>query len=58
MPEILNLLALLLLGSINRENLPKRVRKRTTLTVAGKKKKKKTVPKGWCSKLGLILRQS
>jgi hypothetical protein len=33
MPEIPNLLALLLLGSINRENLPKRVRKRTTLTV-------------------------
>jgi hypothetical protein len=33
------LLAPLLLGSINRENLPKRVkRKAATLTVAGKKK--------------------
>jgi hypothetical protein len=44
MPEILNLLALLLpayFWSINRDNLPKRVkRKRATLTVAGKKKKK------------------
>jgi hypothetical protein len=58
MPEILNLLAPLFLGSINRENLHKRVRKRATLTVTGKKKTKKTVPKGWCSKLGLILRQS
>jgi hypothetical protein len=36
MPEILNLLAPLLLGIINRENLPKRVRKKeATLTVAG-----------------------
>jgi hypothetical protein len=35
MPEILNLLAPLLLGSINRENLPKRVRKGATLTVSG-----------------------
>jgi hypothetical protein len=35
MPEILNLLASLLLRSINRENLPKKVkRKRATLTVA------------------------
>jgi hypothetical protein len=50
MPEILNLLAPLLLGSINRESLPKRVRKRATLTVLIKKQK--TVPKGWCSKLG------
>jgi hypothetical protein len=58
MPEILNLLSPLLLGSINRENLPKKIkRKGATLTVAGKKKKK-TVPKGRCSKLGLILRQS
>jgi hypothetical protein len=58
MPEILNLMVPLLLGSINRENLPKRVkRKGATLTVAGKKKKT-TVPKGWCSKLGLLLRQS
>jgi hypothetical protein len=60
MPEILNLLALLLpayFWSINRENLPKRVkRKRATLTVAGKKKK--NVTKGCCSKLGLLLRQS
>jgi hypothetical protein len=41
MPEILNLLTPLLLGSINRENLPKTVqRKGATLTVAGKKKKK------------------
>jgi hypothetical protein len=57
MPEILNLLAPLLLGSINKENLPKRMRKKgVTMTVAGKKKK--TVPKGWCSKLGLLLRQS
>jgi hypothetical protein len=42
MPEILNLLAPLLLGSINRENLPKRVKKKkkgVTLTVADKKKK-------------------
>jgi hypothetical protein len=39
MQEILNLLAPLLLGSINKENLPKRVkRKGATLTVAGKKK--------------------
>jgi hypothetical protein len=38
MPEILNLLAPLLLGSINRENLPKRVGKGAALTVAGKKK--------------------
>jgi hypothetical protein len=53
-PEILNLLAPLLLGSINRENLTKRVRRRTTLTVANKKKK--TGPKGWCSKLGPLLR--
>jgi hypothetical protein len=37
MPEILNLLAPLLLESINRENLPKRVRKKgTILTVAVK----------------------
>jgi hypothetical protein len=28
MPEILNLLAPLLLGSINKENLPKRVKKK------------------------------
>jgi hypothetical protein len=50
MPKILNLLVPLLLRSINRENLPKRVKiKGATLTVAGKK----TVPKGWCSKLGL-----
>jgi hypothetical protein len=41
MPEILNLLTSLLLGSINRENLPKSVRKRATLTIACKKKKKK-----------------
>jgi hypothetical protein len=55
MPEILNLLAPLLLGSINREKLPKRAkRKGATLTVAGLKKK--TVPKGWCSKIGLLLR--
>jgi hypothetical protein len=39
MPKILNLLIPLLLRSINRENLPKRVRKRETLTAAGKKKK-------------------
>jgi hypothetical protein len=62
MPEILNLLTSLLLGSINRENLPKSVRKRATLTIACKKKKKEkekeTVPKGWFSKLGLLLRQS
>jgi hypothetical protein len=59
MPETLNLLAPLLLGSINRENLPKRVRKRATLAVANiKKNNNKTVPKGWCSKLGLLLRQS
>jgi hypothetical protein len=57
MPKILNLLAPLLLDSINRENLPKRVGKGATLTVAGKKKKKKTIPKGWYSKLGLLLRQ-
>jgi hypothetical protein len=39
MPEILNLLASLPLGSIHRENLPKRVkRKGATLTVAGRKK--------------------
>jgi predicted Na+-dependent transporter len=38
MPEILNLLAPLILGSISRENLPKWVRKKgATLTVAGKK---------------------
>jgi hypothetical protein len=38
MPEILNLLAPLLLGNTNRENLPKRVRKKgATLTVASKK---------------------
>jgi hypothetical protein len=36
MPEILSLLAHLLLGSINREKLPKRVkRKGATLTLAG-----------------------
>jgi hypothetical protein len=36
MPEILNLLAPLLLRNINRENLPKRVkRKGGTLTIAG-----------------------
>jgi hypothetical protein len=65
MSKILNLLAPLLLGSINRENLCKRVRKKeATSTVAGKKKnnnkinKQKTVPKGWCSELGLLLRQS
>jgi hypothetical protein len=56
MPEILNLLASLFPGSTNRETLPKRMEKKTTLTVAGKKKK--TVPKGWCSKLGLLLKQS
>jgi hypothetical protein len=38
MPEILNLMASLLLGSINRENLSKRVEKGGTLTIAGKKK--------------------
>jgi hypothetical protein len=39
MPEILNFLAPLLLGNINRENLPKRLkRKGATLTVASKKK--------------------
>jgi hypothetical protein len=40
MPEILNFLVPLLLGSINGENLPKRVEKKkkgATLTVAGKK---------------------
>jgi hypothetical protein len=37
MPEILNLLAPLLLGSINRENLPNRVGKGAILIVAGKK---------------------
>jgi hypothetical protein len=37
MPKILNLLAPLLLGSINRESLPKRVGKGATLTVTGKK---------------------
>jgi hypothetical protein len=38
MPKILNLLAPLLLGNINRENLPKRVkRKGATLTVTDKK---------------------
>jgi hypothetical protein len=61
MSEILNLLAPLLLGSINREYLPKRVkRKGATLTVAGKNKQtnKQTAPKCWCSKLGLLLRQS
>jgi hypothetical protein len=57
MPEILNLLVPLLLGSINRENLPKGVRKREALTVVNIKKKK-TVPKGWYCKLGLMLRQS
>jgi hypothetical protein len=37
-------------------NVKKRVkRKKTPLTVAGKKKK--TVPKGWCYKLVLLLRQ-
>jgi hypothetical protein len=41
MPQIMNLLAPSLLGCINRENLPKRVRQRATLTVASKKKKKK-----------------
>jgi hypothetical protein len=36
MPEILNLLTPLLLGSINRENLPKRVKKKgEALTAAG-----------------------
>jgi hypothetical protein len=40
MPETLNLLAPLLLGNINRENLPKRVRKKATLTVVNKKKKR------------------
>jgi hypothetical protein len=41
MPEILNLVAPLLLGSINRENLPKSAkRKGATLTVAGKTKTK------------------
>jgi hypothetical protein len=38
MPEILNLLAPLLLVNINRENLPKRGRKRAILTVAIKRK--------------------
>jgi hypothetical protein len=38
MPKILNLLAPLLLGSINRENLPKGIRKRAILTVDNKKK--------------------
>jgi hypothetical protein len=38
MPEILKLLAPLFLGSINRENLPKRVRRKgTTLIAAGRK---------------------
>jgi hypothetical protein len=56
MPEMLNLLAPLLLGSINGENLPKRVRKKeATLIVAGKKQ---IAPKGWCCKPGLLLRQS
>jgi hypothetical protein len=44
MPEILNLLSPLLLGSINRENLPKRVRgkkKKRSNFVANKKKKQK-----------------
>jgi hypothetical protein len=38
MPEIPNLLALLLLGSINRENLLKKVRKQATLTLLVKEK--------------------
>jgi hypothetical protein len=43
MPEILNLLASLPLGNINRENLPKRVkRKAATLTVADKETKQTT----------------
>jgi Na+/H+ antiporter NhaB len=43
MPEILNLLAPLLLGSKNRENLPKRVKKkRSNFDCAGKKNKTKT----------------
>jgi hypothetical protein len=38
MPEILKLLAPLFLGSINRKNLPKRVRRKgATLTVADRK---------------------
>jgi hypothetical protein len=45
MPETLNSRAPLLLQSINQENLPKRVRKRVSLTVAGKKKKKKLFQK-------------
>jgi hypothetical protein len=44
MPEILNLLAPLLLGNINRQNLPKRVRPKTRATLL-LIKKKKTVPK-------------
>jgi hypothetical protein len=62
MPEVLNLLAPLLLGYINRENLPKRVRKKKEqlwlFLVKQNKTKQKTVPKGWLSKLGLLLRQS
>jgi hypothetical protein len=56
MPEILNLLAPLLLESINRENVLKRVEKKflKEQLCAGKK----TVLKGWCSKLGQLLRQS
>jgi hypothetical protein len=40
MPQILNLLVSSLLENINRENLLKRVKKRATLTVAGKNKTK------------------
>jgi hypothetical protein len=56
MPDILNLLAPLLLGSLNRGNLPTRVRK-SNFVASKRKKKQKTVPKCWCSKLGLLLRQ-
>jgi hypothetical protein len=54
MPEILNLLAPLRLGGINRENLPKRVRNRATLTVASKKKKKKERKKKLFQKVGAV----
>jgi hypothetical protein len=52
MPEILNLLAPLLLGSINRENVPKRVGK--GITVAGKIKKKKNKAKKLFQKFGAV----
>jgi hypothetical protein len=56
MPEILTLMTPLFPGSINGENLPKRVkRKGATLTVAGKKQKQSKTKN--CSILGLIFRQ-